>query len=90
MAARWVTGSSWQALLVWSSVSAVSVPSPQRKGQTEVSRQQGIGSFQADFKFCRSLSQSERGSGLSFTCLYIRNNSPDKTPPCRMDVANKY
>lgn len=38
--AGWVTGSIWQALLVWPSVSALPVPSPQRRGQTEVTGQQ--------------------------------------------------
>lgn len=61
MSARWVTGSSWQPLLVWSSVSACSVPSPQSKGQAEVIWQAGKVSQ-------LSLSFDERGSSLFFFC----------------------
>lgn len=61
MSARWVTGSGWQILLVWSSVSACSVPSPQSKGQAEVIWQAGKVSQ-------LSLSFDERESSLFFFC----------------------
>lgn len=80
MSARWVTGSGWQALLVWSSVSALSVPSPQRRGQTEVSgQQQGTEVCKLAFlSFDAVQAESEGGSGLPLPVTYqrIRHNIP--------------
>lgn len=95
MSARWVTGSSWQPLLVWSSVSALPVPSPQRVGQTEVTRQQGMEVSKLTLLFIVTQS-SERASSVPFTVTYlcIRNNIPDKQHAAhvsaQMDLANKY
>lgn len=97
MSARWVTGYSWQALLVWSSVSALPVPSPQRVGHTEVTGQQGMEVFKLTVLFILTQSQpSKKVSSLPFTVIYlrIRNNIPDKLHTAyvsaQMDVANKY
>lgn len=97
MSERWVTGYSWQALLVWSSVSALPVPSPQRVGQTEVTRQQGMEVSKLNVLFILTQSQpSEKASSLPFTVIYlcIRNNIPDKSHTAfvsaQMDMANKY
>lgn len=80
MSARWVTGSGWQALLVWSSVSALSVPSPQRRGQTEVSGQRrGTEVCKPAFlSFDAVRAESEGGSGPPSTVTYrrIRRNIP--------------
>lgn len=94
MSVRRVTGSTWQTLPVWSSVSALPVPPPQRGGQTEDT--EGAGEMEVSKLYFSHRCQSGGVGSPPFTVTYIciRNNIPDKTHTApvspQMDVANKY